>query len=135
MGRQVSLFGFCTVFCFFSGFQALLGLFCAFPEAFCPFLITPRHIVQFSITAPPHRNGVLPGTYRRPEADPTAKTTTVSRNKKITARYARRRENAGDPEVLNSYLNRAIERLLKINREKGKVKQVPGQGAHQAEAA
>jgi hypothetical protein len=35
---------------------------------------------------------------------------------------------------LNHGLNRAVERLLKINREKGKVKQSSGQEAGQAEA-
>jgi hypothetical protein len=33
-----------------------------------------------------------------------------------------RRKNGSDPVVLNSRLNRAVERLLKINREKDKVK-------------
>jgi hypothetical protein len=43
-------------------------------------------------------------------------------------------KNGGDPVVLNSRLNRAVERLLNINREKGKVKQFSGQGVGQAEA-
>jgi hypothetical protein len=45
-----------------------------------------------------------------------------------------RRKSAYDPVDLNSRLNRAIQRLLKINREKGKVKQASGQEADQAEA-
>jgi hypothetical protein len=45
-----------------------------------------------------------------------------------------RRKSSSDPVVLNSRLNQAIERLLKINREKGKVKQPSGQEAGQAEA-
>jgi hypothetical protein len=44
------------------------------------------------------------------------------------------RKSAGDPVVLNKRLNGAIERLLKINGEKGKVKQASEQGAGQAEA-
>jgi hypothetical protein len=43
-------------------------------------------------------------------------------------------KNGGDPVVLNSRLNRAVERLLNINREKGKVKQFSGQGVGQAKA-
>jgi hypothetical protein len=39
----------------------------------------------------------------------------------------RRRKNGSDPVVLNSCLNRAIERVLNINGEKGKVKQASGQ--------
>jgi hypothetical protein len=45
-----------------------------------------------------------------------------------------RRKNGGDPVELNRRLNQAIEGLLKINGEKGKVKQASGQGADQAEA-
>jgi hypothetical protein len=37
-----------------------------------------------------------------------------------------RRKNGSDPVVLNSRLNRAVERLLKINREKDKEKQPSG---------
>jgi hypothetical protein len=44
-----------------------------------------------------------------------------------------RRKNGSDPVVLNNRLNRAVERLLQINREKDKVKQPSGQGANQAE--
>jgi hypothetical protein len=40
---------------------------------------------------------------------------------------ARRRKKDSDPAVLNSRLNRAVERLLKTNGEKGKVKQASGQ--------
>jgi hypothetical protein len=43
-------------------------------------------------------------------------------------------KNGSDPVVLNSRLNRAVERLLKANREKDKVKQPSGQEADQAEA-
>jgi hypothetical protein len=46
----------------------------------------------------------------------------------------KRRKNAGEPVVLNSRLNRAIERLLQIHREKNRVKQPSGQEASQAEA-
>ncbi|MDR2245571.1 MAG: histone H1/H5 family protein [Treponema sp.] len=45
-----------------------------------------------------------------------------------------RRKNADNPAALNNRLNRAIERLLKVNREKGMVNQPSGQGADQAEA-
>jgi hypothetical protein len=45
-----------------------------------------------------------------------------------------RRKSGSDPVVLNSRLNRAIERLLKLNREKNTVKQPSGQEACQAEA-
>jgi hypothetical protein len=45
-----------------------------------------------------------------------------------------RRKSASDPVDLNNRLNRAIERLLNINREKSTVKQASGQGAGQAEA-
>jgi hypothetical protein len=45
-----------------------------------------------------------------------------------------RRKNADNPVALNNRLNRAIERLLKLNREKGTVKQPSAQGADQAEA-
>jgi hypothetical protein len=45
-----------------------------------------------------------------------------------------RRKNAYNPVELNSRLNRAIEGLLKLNGEKGKVKQASGQEAGQAEA-
>jgi hypothetical protein len=38
-------------------------------------------------------------------------------------------EESKADDVLNSRLNRAVERLLKINREKGKVKQPSGEGA------
>jgi hypothetical protein len=43
-----------------------------------------------------------------------------------------RRKNGSDPVELNRRLNQAIEGLLKINGEKGKVKQASGQGADQA---
>jgi hypothetical protein len=46
----------------------------------------------------------------------------------------RRRKSAGDPVELNRRLNEAVERLLKINGEKGRVKQPSGQEAGQAEA-
>jgi hypothetical protein len=46
----------------------------------------------------------------------------------------KRRKSAYNPVVLNSRLNRAIERLLKINREKDKVKPASDPGADQAEA-
>ncbi|MDR0997726.1 MAG: hypothetical protein LBL70_01555 [Treponema sp.] len=45
-----------------------------------------------------------------------------------------RRERGSDPVVLNSRLNRAVERFLNINRGKDKVKQSSGQEAGQAEA-
>jgi hypothetical protein len=45
-----------------------------------------------------------------------------------------RRKNASNPVVLNNRLNRAIERLLQLNREKSKVKQDSSQEAGQAEA-
>jgi hypothetical protein len=45
-----------------------------------------------------------------------------------------RRKSGNDPVVLNSRLNRAIERLLNINREKDKMKQPSGRDAGQAEA-
>jgi hypothetical protein len=45
-----------------------------------------------------------------------------------------RRERGSDAVVLNSRLNRAVERLLNINRGTGKVKQPSGQAAGQAEA-
>jgi hypothetical protein len=45
-----------------------------------------------------------------------------------------RRKSAYNPVVLNSCLKGAIERLLKTNREKDKVKQASGQGVDQAEA-
>ncbi|MDR1635846.1 MAG: hypothetical protein LBR93_00775 [Treponema sp.] len=45
-----------------------------------------------------------------------------------------RRKSAYNPVVLNSCLNQAIERLLKINGEKDKEKQAFGPGADQAEA-
>jgi hypothetical protein len=44
------------------------------------------------------------------------------------------RERGSDPVVLNSRLNRVMERLLNTNRGKGKVKQPSGQEAGQAEA-
>jgi hypothetical protein len=44
-----------------------------------------------------------------------------------------RRKSGSDPVVLNSRLNEAVARLLKINREKDKVKQPSGQEAEQAE--
>jgi hypothetical protein len=46
----------------------------------------------------------------------------------------RRRKSGSDPVVLNNSLNRAVERLLKVNREKDKVKQASYQEAGQAEA-
>jgi hypothetical protein len=45
-----------------------------------------------------------------------------------------RRKSAQDPVALNSLLNKAIERLLKLNREKETMKQPSGQEAGQAEA-
>jgi hypothetical protein len=45
-----------------------------------------------------------------------------------------RRKSGSDPVDLNNRLNRAIERLLKLNREKDTVKQPSGQEAGQAEA-
>jgi hypothetical protein len=39
----------------------------------------------------------------------------------------RRRKNASNPVELNRCLNEAVERLLKTNGEKGKVKQASGQ--------
>jgi hypothetical protein len=44
----------------------------------------------------------------------------------------RRRKNGYNPVELNSRLNGAIERLLKINGEKSKVKQASDQEARQA---
>jgi hypothetical protein len=46
----------------------------------------------------------------------------------------RRRKNGYNPVELNSRLNGAVERLLKINREKDTVKQAFREGAGQAEA-
>jgi hypothetical protein len=46
----------------------------------------------------------------------------------------KRRKSAYNPEVLNSRLNQTIERLLKINGEKDKVKPASGPGADQAKA-
>jgi hypothetical protein len=45
----------------------------------------------------------------------------------------KRRRSAGDPVELNRQLNKAMERLLKLKREKDKVKQPSGQEAEQAE--
>jgi hypothetical protein len=45
-----------------------------------------------------------------------------------------RRKSAGNPVDLNSRLNRAVEKLLNINRGKSKVKQASGQEAGQAKA-
>jgi hypothetical protein len=45
-----------------------------------------------------------------------------------------RRKGLRNPVALNNGLNRAVERLLKINREKGKVKQSSFKEAGQAEA-
>jgi hypothetical protein len=45
-----------------------------------------------------------------------------------------RRRNASDPAGLNSRLNRAAERLLKINGEKGTVKRPSCQEANQTGA-
>jgi hypothetical protein len=45
-----------------------------------------------------------------------------------------RQKSAQDPVALNSRLNKAVEGLLKINREKDKVKQPSGQEAGQAQA-
>jgi hypothetical protein len=45
-----------------------------------------------------------------------------------------RRKRGSDPVDLNSRPNRASERLLKINREKDKMKQSSGREADQAEA-
>jgi hypothetical protein len=45
-----------------------------------------------------------------------------------------RRKSAQDPVALNSRLNKAVEGLLKINREKDNVKQPSGQEAGQAQA-
>jgi hypothetical protein len=44
-----------------------------------------------------------------------------------------RRRNGCDPAVLNSRLNRAAEKLLKINRERGTVKQPSCQQADRTE--
>jgi hypothetical protein len=44
-----------------------------------------------------------------------------------------RRRNGSDPVDLNNRLNRAVERLLNLNREKDKVKESSGQEAGQAE--
>jgi hypothetical protein len=46
----------------------------------------------------------------------------------------RQRKNSYNPVELNSRLNGAAERLLNINREKGKVKQAFRKRAGQAEA-
>jgi hypothetical protein len=46
----------------------------------------------------------------------------------------RRRKDAYNPVELNERLNRAVERLLNINGEKGKVKQASSEEAGQAEA-
>ncbi|MDR3342964.1 MAG: hypothetical protein LBT14_09315 [Treponema sp.] len=45
-----------------------------------------------------------------------------------------RRKSAPDPVALNSRLNKAVERLLKTNREKVNMKQPSCQEAGQAEA-
>jgi hypothetical protein len=55
----------------------------------------------------------------------------VSEESKAELRW---RRNAYNPVELNSRLNRAVERLLNINREKDTVKQASGEGAGQAEA-
>jgi hypothetical protein len=45
-----------------------------------------------------------------------------------------RRKGSRNPIALNNGLNRAVEKLLKINREKASMKQPSGQEAGQAEA-
>jgi hypothetical protein len=45
-----------------------------------------------------------------------------------------RRKTSQNPVVLNNELNRAVERLLKLNREKASMKQASCQEAEQAEA-
>jgi hypothetical protein len=46
----------------------------------------------------------------------------------------KRRKSAGDPVELNRRLNKAVGRLLKLNRENDKVNQPSGQEVDQAEA-
>jgi hypothetical protein len=45
----------------------------------------------------------------------------------------KRREGGQNPVVLNTRLNQALERLLKINREKARMRQASGGEAEQAE--
>ncbi|MDR0998894.1 MAG: hypothetical protein LBL70_07485, partial [Treponema sp.] len=46
----------------------------------------------------------------------------------------KRRRSSQNPVELNNELNRAVERLLKLNRKKASMKQTPYQGVEQAEA-
>ena len=46
----------------------------------------------------------------------------------------KRRKDGQNPVVLNTKLNEAVERLLKLNREKARMKQASGEEAGQAEA-
>jgi hypothetical protein len=46
----------------------------------------------------------------------------------------KRRKGLQDPIRVNNGLNRGVEKLLKLNREKARMKQVPAQEAGQAEA-
>jgi succinate dehydrogenase/fumarate reductase flavoprotein subunit len=46
----------------------------------------------------------------------------------------KRRKDGQNPVELNTKLNEAVDRLLKINREKASMKQASGQEAEQAQA-
>ena len=46
----------------------------------------------------------------------------------------KRRKDGQNPVVLNTKLNEAVERLLKLNREKASMRQASGQEAEQAHA-
>jgi hypothetical protein len=46
----------------------------------------------------------------------------------------KRRKEGQNPVVLNAKLNEAVDRLLKLNREKASMKQASGQEAEQAKA-
>ena len=47
----------------------------------------------------------------------------------------KRRKDGQNPVVLNAKLNEAVDRLLKLNREKARMKQSSGQEAVKAEAS
>ena len=46
----------------------------------------------------------------------------------------KRRKDGQNPVELNARLNQAVDRLLKLNREKASMKQASGQEAEQAQA-
>jgi hypothetical protein len=46
----------------------------------------------------------------------------------------KRRKDGQNPVELNARLNQAVERLLKLNREKASMKQASGQEAEQVQA-